>query len=194
MLRVVPILILALVAASVDAKVKVTVFYEHLCPDSIRWVSNQLAPNYDALRNYIDLEFIPFGKATSINGGESFECQHGPLECEGNRIQSCVLDRLPQQDAQVSFVTCQMNFAADPRGWECTFRSGVDLVSTQNCVEGIQGVQLQLEAERRTQQIPLTFVPSFSFNDQFDSELNDLAFQNFPAALCRVDSSIAGCQ
>uniref|UniRef100_A0A023EJ59 Putative gamma-interferon inducible lysosomal thiol reductase n=1 Tax=Aedes albopictus TaxID=7160 RepID=A0A023EJ59_AEDAL len=194
-LRFVSILALALVAATVvDARVKVTVFYEHLCPDSIRWISNQLAPNYNALRNHIDLEFIPFGKARSINGGQSFECQHGPLECEGNRIQSCVLNQLPDQDRQVSYVTCQMSFDADPRGWECTFRSGVDLVSTQNCVEGVQGVQLQLEAERRTQQIPLTFVPSFAFNDQFDQELNQLAFQDFPAALCRVDSSIAGCQ
>lgn len=40
-----------------------TLYYEHLCPDSIRWVSAQLAPNYDALRDFMEIEFIPFGKA-----------------------------------------------------------------------------------------------------------------------------------
>lgn len=52
-----------IVVTSSCTQVKVTLFYEHLCPDSIRWVSNQLAPNYDALRNVMDIEFIPFGKS-----------------------------------------------------------------------------------------------------------------------------------
>lgn len=198
MSRAVSILIFAIVAASVAPlkadKLKVTLFYEHLCPDSIRWVSNELMPNYNNLRDHIDIEFIPFGKARSINGGQSFECQHGPLECEGNMIQSCVLNQLPEQDRQVSYVGCQMNFAADPRGWECAFRSGINLVAAQTCVEGVQGIQLQLEAERRTQQIPLSFVPTIVFNDHFDQQLTDSAFQNFKATVCQLlSNSIATC-
>ncbi|XP_058823208.1 GILT-like protein 1 [Topomyia yanbarensis] len=198
MQRAVSILVVALVATNVallnvDA-VKVDVYYEHLCPDSIRWVTNQLAPNYEATKDIINIEFIPFGKSVSINDGESFECQHGPLECEGNRIQSCILHHLPEQDRQVSYVSCQMNFNADPRGWECAFRSGVDLVATQTCVEGDLGRQLQLEAERRTQQIAPSFVPTIVFNGHFDQSLQDRAQSDFLGIICELsNNAIAAC-
>lgn len=53
----------------------------------------------------------------SINGGESFQCQHGAPECDGNMIQSCVLyalNGLP--DAKMEYVACQMQFGADATG------------------------------------------------------------------------------
>ncbi|XP_058454501.1 GILT-like protein 1 [Malaya genurostris] len=195
---IVSVLVFALVATNVALlnaqTVKVEVYYEHLCPDSIRWVTNQLAPNYDDIRSVITIEFIPFGKSVSINDGESFECQHGPAECEGNRIQSCVLHLLPEQDRQVSYVSCQMHADADPRGWECAFRSGVDLTETQTCVEGDQGRLLQLEAERRTQQIAPSFVPTIVFNGQFDQTLQDRAQTDFLGVICELsNNAIATC-
>lgn len=36
-------------------------------------------------------------------------CQHGPKECIGNRIQSCALQGLLDQTAQVEYVNCFMN-------------------------------------------------------------------------------------
>ncbi|XP_055611103.1 gamma-interferon-inducible lysosomal thiol reductase [Uranotaenia lowii] len=182
------------VLKSQTSRIRVAVYYEHLCPDSIRWFSNQLSPNYAALEPILDIEFIPFGKARSINGGESFECQHGPLECEGNRIQSCVLNQLNSQDAQVSYTTCQMHFLADPRGWECAFRSGVDLTVLQNCVDGSLGTQLQLEAERRTQLIAPAFVPTMVFNGQFNQNLQDRAFNNFLEVMCDLsNNAVSAC-
>ncbi|XP_055546176.1 GILT-like protein 1 [Wyeomyia smithii] len=195
------LLVLAVVVAanvallSADTtRVKVDVYYEHLCPDSIRWISDQLGPSYDALRDIIDIDFIPFGKSVSINNGESFECQHGPLECEGNRIQSCVLNYIPEQDRQVSYVVCQMNFNADPRGYECAFRSGVNLISAQACVEGDLGRQLQLQAERRTQLIAPSFVPTIVFNGQFDQSLQDRSLNDFLGVMCELsNNAIAAC-
>ncbi|EDS30078.1 conserved hypothetical protein [Culex quinquefasciatus] len=176
-------------------RVKVTLYYEHLCPDSIRWVSAQLVPNYNALRDFMEIEFIPFGKAKSINGGESFQCQHGPKECQGNMLQACVLHYLPeQQDRQVSYVTCQMNFNADPAGWQCAEQSEANLQSVRNCDEGVLRTQLLLEAERRTQQIPLTFVPTVVFNGKFDQTLQDRALKDFREVMCELTNKrIIGC-
>ncbi|XP_055640909.1 GILT-like protein 1 [Toxorhynchites rutilus septentrionalis] len=196
----VSILVLTILGSNVallsadTTRIKVDVYYEHLCPDSIRWVSNQLAPNYDALRESIVIEFIPFGKSRSINNGEQFECQHGPLECEGNRIQSCVLHQIPDQDRQVSYVACQMNFNADPQGWECAFRSGIDLNTLQTCVEGTLGTQLQLEAERRTKQIAPSFVPTIVLNGQFNQSVQDRAFKDFLGLMCDMtNNNLAVC-
>lgn len=53
----------------------------------------------------------------SENGGQNFFCQHGPAECTGNRLQSCVLDALNgDQDARAKFVTCQMKWNAEYTG------------------------------------------------------------------------------
>lgn len=55
--------------------------------------------------------------AQSENNGSNFFCQHGPAECSGNRLQSCVLDALGNdQDAIVTFVTCQMKNNAEYTG------------------------------------------------------------------------------
>lgn len=38
----------------------------------------------------------------------TFECQHGPRECKGNRIQSCALNGLDNANDQVKYVNCFM--------------------------------------------------------------------------------------
>ncbi|EEB20533.1 hypothetical protein Phum_PHUM620270, partial [Pediculus humanus corporis] len=48
---------------SANAVVNVTVFYESLCPDSIRFIKKQLHPTYSELKDYMNVELVPFGKA-----------------------------------------------------------------------------------------------------------------------------------
>lgn len=50
-------------AASDSNKVKVDVYYETLCPDSIGFIIRKLVPNYEAISSMIQLNLIPFGKA-----------------------------------------------------------------------------------------------------------------------------------
>lgn len=42
--------------------VKVTLYYETLCPFSIKFINDQLYPGYQKLGNVLSLELIPFGK------------------------------------------------------------------------------------------------------------------------------------
>uniref|UniRef100_A0A1B0F9A4 Uncharacterized protein n=1 Tax=Glossina morsitans morsitans TaxID=37546 RepID=A0A1B0F9A4_GLOMM len=62
----------------------VLVFYESLCPDSKRFMQNQLGPNYDELGDFIDIKLVPFANAKSVDDGKEIVCQHGPAECLGN--------------------------------------------------------------------------------------------------------------
>lgn len=97
----------------------IQIYYEALCPDSVNFVQNQLFPNFAALRDYIDILYVPFGKASSHNdnGIIEFTCQHGPAECTGNRVQSCTLRALrADPDRQTEFVACQMAFGVDQTG------------------------------------------------------------------------------
>ncbi|XP_055698816.1 GILT-like protein 1 [Phlebotomus papatasi] len=174
-----------------EGKVLVSVYYESLCPDSIRFISNQLYPNVQdpGLRDFIDVEFIPFGKSSSHPNGNTveFTCQHGPAECEGNRLQSCVLHQIPNQPAeQLNFVACQMNFQAEPTGEVCATSSDVDWQSVQQCYQSSLGTQLQLDAEVRTNGVlPLTnFVPTIVYNNVFDKTLHERSLKDFRKVVC----------
>lgn len=42
---------------------KISIYYEALCSDSRYFIMKQLNPTYDSLRDYMTLDFIPYGKA-----------------------------------------------------------------------------------------------------------------------------------
>lgn len=48
---------------NVFKKVKISVYYEALCPDSKFFVKYQLLPVYEELQEYIILDLVPYGKA-----------------------------------------------------------------------------------------------------------------------------------
>lgn len=52
-------------AKSKGAPVLVSVYYEALCPDSKGFLMKQLMPAYRKIPNLIEIEFFPYGKATT---------------------------------------------------------------------------------------------------------------------------------
>lgn len=105
-------------AAKTDEKLPVKIYYEGLCPDSRKLLSD-LGREYYVFRKYITLDFVPFGRAKSLDAnGNAFECHHGPKECDANRIHSCGIKYLTSQDAKQQFVVCQMRTEADQTGKE----------------------------------------------------------------------------
>lgn len=46
-----------------EEKVKVSVYYEALCPDSKFFVTYQLLPVYEDFQKFINLDLVPYGKA-----------------------------------------------------------------------------------------------------------------------------------
>merc|ERR1711911_205113 len=76
-------------AAYAQEKVLMNVYYESLCPDSLQFLVNQLGPQYESLSSIMDVRLIPFGKArfrARKDAGYTFDCQHGPRECQGNMM------------------------------------------------------------------------------------------------------------
>merc|ERR1719318_844073 len=71
--------------------VKISVYYESLCPYSIRFINTQLWPTFSRLKDIMDITLIPHGNAKERPGVSFWEflCQHGAPECMGNVIESC---------------------------------------------------------------------------------------------------------
>ncbi|XP_061398032.1 GILT-like protein 1 [Musca vetustissima] len=170
---------------AVKEKLKVMVLYESLCPDSVRFINSQLGPNYDALKDYIDVTLVPFGKSKSINnnGLYQFFCQHGPKECEGNREQLCVLQQTTDQEAQVNFVVCQMRKRDVIDIRECAESFGLSS-DIDDCMHNGLGTSLQLESERVTNLYKPQFVPTIVYDGVFDQQLQDNSLRDFRGTVC----------
>ncbi|CAD7092979.1 unnamed protein product [Hermetia illucens] len=180
------VIFLGLFAAySAQKRVKVTILYETLCPDSTKFVTEQLSPNYYHLRNYIDFELVPFGKAKSQNNGASFTCQHGQTECAGNRIQTCALNSIWNKDLQIAFVGCYMS-TGDLSGFHCANKYGIEFADIMYCASTDLGRQLQLRDEKRTGQFRPSFVPTIIYNNKFDEGVQDRALYDFLGASCEM--------
>ncbi|XP_030763555.1 GILT-like protein 1 isoform X1 [Sitophilus oryzae] len=173
------------------AKLSVKVYFESLCPDSLSFIRNQLYKNWQDIAQYVDLQLIPFGKSASYENGTRFTCQHGTLECKGNRMMSCVLQRTPNQNLQVEYVNCFMNSYRNARidkdefGQQCAARIGIDFDDTyKKCYLTRKGTELQLEAERETIDVKLKFVPTIVYNGVFSQQLQDTSLNNFRNVVC----------
>ncbi|XP_071449858.1 GILT-like protein 1 [Hetaerina americana] len=176
---------------TVNERVNVSLYYESLCPDSVRFVINQLQPTWQSMAPYMNIRFIPFGKSASgkySDGTIVFFCQHGPKECSGNKMQSCALSLLSTQDSQVQFVTCVMS-KSDPSlaGPQCAAQVGLNYQDVEQCYQSSQGTNLQLAAEQETNKIrrPLRFVPTVVYNDHLDQRKQDDSLDDFKGALCK---------
>ncbi|EFA01735.1 GILT-like protein F37H8.5 [Tribolium castaneum] len=175
-----------------QSKLHVEVLYESLCPDSLNFITQQLHPVFKELAPYVDLKLTPFGKSASLDNGLQFVCQHGPKECKGNRIQSCVLNALPDQTAQVEYVNCFMTtFKKGQKndeefGQACAEAVGLEFNQISQCYATETGTKLQLLAEQSTVKVTPKFVPTILYNGVFDQQLQDNSLVDFRGVVCNI--------
>uniref|UniRef100_A0A1B0GBZ4 Gamma-interferon inducible lysosomal thiol reductase n=1 Tax=Glossina morsitans morsitans TaxID=37546 RepID=A0A1B0GBZ4_GLOMM len=174
---------LALVENPDKQKLNILILYESLCPDSKQFMQNQLGPNYESLKDFIDIKLVPFGKSNSFDNGLQFFCQHGPRECMGNRQQSCVLHQSQDPVAQVKFAVCQMTKLDTSSIKECSELAGLSSDINQ-CMSSETGTLLQLEAERITHSYAPSFIPTIIYNGVFEQQLQDNSIRDFRGTVC----------
>lgn len=44
-------------------QINISIYYESLCPDSKLFITQYFYPAYEIFSNYLNIRFIPFGKA-----------------------------------------------------------------------------------------------------------------------------------
>ncbi|TDG44794.1 hypothetical protein AWZ03_008768 [Drosophila navojoa] len=205
------IILLACLAVSVcsAAKVPVAVYYESLCPDSAKFITEQLYPAMKSeLRDHVELTFVPFGKSQFTTQGSevTFTCHHGPNECYGNKVHACAIEHIQANSYQVEytresltldFINCLMragkNFPDNVYpGQRCATENHVNnWENIKTCANTTDGSILLRKAGETTQRLkePLTSVPTILFNEQFDKKVNERAQVNFAGTLCKYVSA-----
>lgn len=177
----------------ISDNVKMDVYYESLCPDSINFIVDQLYPTWKKLEKYLTIEFIPFGKALfspDSSGGWDFECQHGPDECKRNMYQACFLDIHKYYDGKVETVNCIMSSSTLDIATEmCMGRMGLDptaIKRVEACANTIWGQDYLYNMGVKTQALnpPLNFVPWITFNGDWKQTWQDGSIENLEQTLC----------
>lgn len=173
----------------VDGKIKITTVTTAGCSDTVSFITQQLAPVYSEFGQFLDLEFVPWGR-TQRNADGSLTCQFGVRDCWANRLHRCVLDQLKDnQAAQMHYMNCEFTspYPSFSQGtYICAQAVGVSLVDVDVCLATAVGDPLDAAAESLSQQPMqvINFVPAIVFNDQIDTELHTQARTSLRTLVC----------
>jgi len=178
----------ALTNTDSSSRLSLKVVLEYLCPDSIRFVQNQLKPAFEQCPNNFNIDVIAHGKASYVpnaHGGYSFRCQHGEAECRGNKALACAKKFAPNHDAYIAFVICAMGRRSYRAAiTECS--SGALQRSINECVSSAEGQrELKKMAESQYTVAPhLGYVPSIVVNGKHSQEMQNAAEFNLKQLVC----------
>jgi len=155
--------------------VNVEVYFESYCPDSIRFINNQLYPAWKKFKglDVIDLKLFPYGKAERdfTDGQYEFSCQHGSKECQVNIIENCVIDVSENNTSTyLPIIDCLMRNRREKEPNEdienCVEQGDMDYNKVQACMESDHGNELLFKAGAATDNLNprLTYVPWVMIN------------------------------
>ncbi|KAK5639356.1 hypothetical protein RI129_011848 [Pyrocoelia pectoralis] len=173
----------------VDNKIKVSIYYEALCSDSRNFFIKQLEPMYGDFHNYLELDFIPYGKAKTMekDGVITFKCQHAAVECVANKIHACSLLYVKNQELQLKYITCMIkdNMIPHESGEKCAKQLGIQYDPISECAHAEQSSLLLKKYGERTQAVKpaITFIPTIELNDQQNVPLVHI-LKNFKKVIC----------
>ncbi|KAK9890037.1 hypothetical protein WA026_008844 [Henosepilachna vigintioctopunctata] len=180
--------------------IKISVYYEALCPDSKHFVSRQLLPLYQKIPQHITLDLIPYGKAQTIEneGAINFKCQHDEIECYANKIHACVIDMVKDPLIQLNYVACMIrnNHNPDVICKICGEENKVDFNPILNCAKGNEGSLLLKEHGIKTHALnpAASFIPTVELNNSQNIVPLSSILKNLQDAVCGLfNDKPSGC-
>ncbi|CAH1109401.1 unnamed protein product [Psylliodes chrysocephalus] len=171
--------------------VKVTIYYEGLCYDSIKFIGQQLYPHWTQLSPFVSLELVPYGKAIhNLNGNKyEFFCQHGSAECRSNKLQACLLNQNLGSVKDVSLVYCIMS-SRNPGSFDiavdCANELGYNVKRFKKCALTTEADNLLAQNGDKTSALKpdLQFVPTIVYDDEYSKMHQDQSLIDFVAVVC----------
>lgn len=165
----------AVLARTSLGKVKVDFYGEALCPFCAKFtltVVDTLIAN--KVMDAADFSYIPYGNAHFNQDSGELQCQHGPRECQLNKLLGCAIELHPTLNAWFPFVKCVERGEFDGRhrrlfagssiddvAHSCAKEAQLDASQILDCYSGQRGEDLQQLARNKTDALrpPHQWVP-----------------------------------
>ncbi|RNA26223.1 hypothetical protein BpHYR1_031105 [Brachionus plicatilis] len=173
--------------------IHIDVYYETRCPDSQRFLLNQIIQANEIFSSNIDFLLVPFGKANYTWDDDSkkwnFHCQHGPQECYGNTIHNCLIDQKPKFEDHFPFLACTMENlmeSFETAALYCAKKHSIDYEGLKKCANDVKGNRLLHEAGEKTNKLDpkLNYIPWINVNGVHTNEIQQLAERNLTYFIC----------
>ncbi|XP_060753898.1 gamma-interferon-inducible lysosomal thiol reductase-like [Neoarius graeffei] len=171
--------------------VNVSLYYESLCPGCRQFLVLELMPTFFMLYDIMNLELVPYGNAEEKQVGDKYEftCQHGPDECLGNMIETCVMEKVPK--TAVFVINCMETAGNVVKAAEpclALFSPDSSFDDVMACVNGDEGNQLMHQNAKATAalQPPHEYVPWVTINGEHTDDLQEKAMNSLFLLVCSL--------
>ncbi|XP_047477060.1 gamma-interferon-inducible lysosomal thiol reductase-like isoform X2 [Penaeus chinensis] len=174
---------------AVKPTMRIEIYYEVLCTDSRNFIMRQLTPAYEKLKDILQVGLVPYGKAETQekNGKVTFDCQHGPRECEGNIVHACVTNIIKDEAKQIAIVHCMIDRNEQPMvvGKKCVEKHGEKWESISSCVTSDKGASILKHMGEMTHRLKpgVTFIPTITIDGSQEDQKHILL--DFHKVLCK---------
>ncbi|CAH2047416.1 unnamed protein product, partial [Iphiclides podalirius] len=173
---------------TVNGKIKITVGTTAGCGDTVRFIDQQLSPAYELYKEFLDIEFVPWGRTRRESSGD-LTCQFGPNDCWANQLHRCALHLLEgDQDAQVDYMSCEFSPPYPSflqNSYQCAIAASLSLDEVNNCISSVsRDLEDVAEAVSDIPMQIINFVPFITFNDVIDIDTHNLARTQLASLLC----------
>ncbi|VVC90791.1 unnamed protein product [Leptidea sinapis] len=142
---------------------------------------------YEHYKQFLDIEFIPWGRTTVSETGE-LSCQFGPADCWANRVQRCVISMLNgDQDRIMKYMRCEFGstLPSFSGSYQCVSEVGLRLVEVDYCVT-TTGDALEPPAHAASIEPVriINFIPFIIFNGVIDQQISTQGRLRLESVLC----------
>ena len=178
---------------------KIQVYIESLCPDCVYFILNSFKKFYENVKNpnLAEIEFVPYGNANEKFNSEKnkweFTCQHGDIECYGNLIETCAIQKMGRVNSYGAIICIESNvdkydFDFDKTIEYCFANDQTTLQEIKECVSSDIGNLYQHQMAQKTD-INHKWVPWIIVDGVHDIDVENQIIENLADYLCGDDKT-----
>ncbi|NWS64043.1 GILT reductase, partial [Chunga burmeisteri] len=202
------------------APVELSLYYESLCPACREFLVQKLFTTWLLLpAETLNITLVPYGNAEvgagltrchgllprcrrlcsdrlvrqerNISGKWQFQCQHGPEECLGNMIETCLMHEAEDFSTYFPVIFCLESGSSVTKNLEAclqVYAPQLDGARIAACVQGDTGAALMHRNAQLTEALdpPHRYVPWIVINGKHTDELQAQAEASLLGLICRL--------
>ncbi|XP_033926834.1 gamma-interferon-inducible lysosomal thiol reductase [Melopsittacus undulatus] len=176
------------------APVELSLFYESLCPACRMFLVRQLFTAWLLLPpDVLSITLVPYGNAQERNesGKWEFRCQHGPEECLGNMIETCLMHEAKNFSTYFPVIFCLESGSSVTKNLAAclqVYAPQLDGSRIAACVGGDTGAALMHRNAQLTEALdpPHQYVPWVVVNGKHTDELQAQAEASLLGLICSL--------
>ncbi|KAM9469574.1 gamma-interferon-inducible lysosomal thiol reductase [Clarias gariepinus] len=170
--------------------VNVSLYYESLCPGCRQFLVLQLIPTLLMLPDIMNVELVPYGNAEEKQVGDKYEftCQHGPDECLGNMIETCILNKVDVGFFVIFCMEASTDVVKAAESCLSLYSPKTKFGDIMACANGDEGNKLMHENAKKTAGLKPQheYVPWITINGEHTDDLQTKAMSSLFQLVCSL--------